>query len=131
MGIQEPNLQLSAYMEKVCPSQGLGKTMGNRVLHKSRSWHCSSQQKGRKLETSGWKGRQPGLAGNSSPGLLFPLVLKENVIEISASTHASKALRLLEARAGIWQSLQCWESTTGKEAAAFVVISSQNNLLEL
>lgn len=60
-----------------------------------------------------------------------PLFLKENVIEISASTHASNTLHLLEARAGIWQSLQCWESRTGKEAAAFVVISSQNNLFEL
>lgn len=59
-----------------------------------------------------------------------PLFLKENVIEISASTHASKTLHLLEARAGIWQSLQCWESRTRKEIAAFVVISSQNNLFE-
>lgn len=53
------------------------------------------------------------------------------MIEISASTHACNTLHLLEARAGIWQSLQCWESRTGKEAAAFVVISSQNNLLRV
>lgn len=47
---------------------------------------------------------------------------------ISANTHASKILHLLEAGAGIWQSLWRWEGRTGKQAAAaFVVIASQKS----
>lgn len=32
-------------MEKVCLSQGVGVTMGNRVLHKSRSWHSAAARR--------------------------------------------------------------------------------------
>lgn len=57
-----------------------------------------------------------------------PPFLKENAIAISVNTRANKTLHLLEAGAGIWQSLRCWQNWTGKQsAAALAVTSSQNS----
>lgn len=101
--------------KKFAPPRELQKQWGTESHTKAEAaagWPGEQGEAGnvrREGQTAWASGEQFTRLAGTQTAFFAPPFLKENGMAISANTHASKILHLLEAGAGIWQSLWRWE----------------------